>query len=974
MNNKKIVFQVTWEYMKKNRRRTLITFAGIVVMVMLMTAVFIGRDTVLDFLSNAIAADKGGWHAQVYDLNAEQVDQIEGLSYVDQIEVSRARGYIEFPQSGNMDVTPFLEVKGYTDGMFSLLNIRLTEGRYPENENEIILSERARSEGSDVKVGDVVEGAFFERYMHAFSSADYGIDGEDNGFLLFTNGYHIGHGETKKLPDHFMYFTSNQEFEILHEPTGKDANLTVVGFMEMPYYEMQGMGGYIALSGTEKTVVPGESVNVVLTTDLRAKNDLNVDLNVIVNSARTEEELKELAENGRGIITKDGKRIPIEEGRVVVNDTLLMFASRGTNGTFYQISIFFQAFFIILITAASIVLIYNVFSISFFERSQYLGMLSSVGATRAQKRSSVYAEVLILLAFALPLGILGGILVIKIGMELLYPHFASIISMVAENVITGRSCEIRYHLIIHPTNLLLIVVFSVLAVWISAWIPARRVGKIGPIESIRGNDEIKVKKGTNLTGLLRKGRAEELLALAGITRNARQAKGIVRSICAFLILTTVTAFSAMTITDLIEQKTNNVDFSLGDSYQQYEYVFSIEDEELYEQGKADICSSDETTSYSEFIYNMFCGYVKATDLNEQYLKFHRSILEKYFPDGIPEKILETYYGEEEMAADPCINVLVVSDEMFEMIRKNANLPEVMAEEGVPMVLVYDTIALSTDEYKHAFEGSVVPDYARYEIKNPIKAKVGEKFAWLGWDPEDRKMKEQPFLMAGHVSAKDIQDVAVISDDNLWLIISEDDDAFMKEKSSEWAHGINGRSMFFSVVEGKENLIRRLGGIEDEWGRSALSSAAMETAWMSFAGAITKIINILAICFTLLVSLISFLNLYNSVMGRKLARQKELAILSSMGTTKLQRAKMLCYENIVLLLKSLLFGSVITTLFVVFLHKVVSDQFGNILFHMPAWMIVLPILASILGLTLFTMLCYGEKDGKSILEEIRAENV
>ena len=204
MNNKKIVFQVTWEYMKKNRRRTLITFAGIVVMVMLMTAVFIGRDTVLEFLSNAIAADKGGWHAQVYDLNAEQVDQIEGLSYVDQIEVSRARGYIEFPLSGNKDATPFLEVKGYTDGMFSLLNIRLTEGRYPENENEIILSERARSEGSDVKVGDVVEGAFFERYMHAFSSADYGIDGEDNGFLLFTNGYHIGHGETKKLPDHFL--------------------------------------------------------------------------------------------------------------------------------------------------------------------------------------------------------------------------------------------------------------------------------------------------------------------------------------------------------------------------------------------------------------------------------------------------------------------------------------------------------------------------------------------------------------------------------------------------------------------------------------------------------------------------------------------------------------------------------------------------------------------------------------------------
>ena len=38
MNNKKIIFQVTKTYMKKNKRRTLITFTGILVMVILMIA------------------------------------------------------------------------------------------------------------------------------------------------------------------------------------------------------------------------------------------------------------------------------------------------------------------------------------------------------------------------------------------------------------------------------------------------------------------------------------------------------------------------------------------------------------------------------------------------------------------------------------------------------------------------------------------------------------------------------------------------------------------------------------------------------------------------------------------------------------------------------------------------------------------------------------------------------------------------
>ena len=96
---------------------------------------------------------------------------------------------MEFPQSGNAEMTPFLEVKGYSEGMFSLLNIHLTEGRYPQNENEIILSERARQEGSDVKLGDVVEGAFFDRYMHAFSNVDPSQEGEDNGFIVFFNGF-----------------------------------------------------------------------------------------------------------------------------------------------------------------------------------------------------------------------------------------------------------------------------------------------------------------------------------------------------------------------------------------------------------------------------------------------------------------------------------------------------------------------------------------------------------------------------------------------------------------------------------------------------------------------------------------------------------------------------------------------------------------------------------------------------------------
>ena len=66
--NKKIIFQVPKAYMLKNRKRTLVTFLGILVMVILMTAVFVGKDTVLKYVQNAVENDKGSWHYQVYDI------------------------------------------------------------------------------------------------------------------------------------------------------------------------------------------------------------------------------------------------------------------------------------------------------------------------------------------------------------------------------------------------------------------------------------------------------------------------------------------------------------------------------------------------------------------------------------------------------------------------------------------------------------------------------------------------------------------------------------------------------------------------------------------------------------------------------------------------------------------------------------------------------------------------------------------
>ncbi len=60
---------------------------------------------------------------------------------------------------------------------------------------------------------------------------------------------------------------------------------------------------------------------------------------------------------------------------------------------------------LLIVMATSVILIYNAFGMSLTEKIKYLGMLASVGATRLQKRASIYFEGLVLGLIGIPLRI-----------------------------------------------------------------------------------------------------------------------------------------------------------------------------------------------------------------------------------------------------------------------------------------------------------------------------------------------------------------------------------------------------------------------------------------------------------------------------------------------------------------------------------------------------------------------------------------
>ena len=124
---KNIVYYVTRQYMKLNKKRTFTTFLGIIFMVLLMTCVFVGKDTAIGYLEDVASQKDGKWHVTMYDVTQKELEEVEKLEEIEKTAISADYGFTEFAQSANEN-RPYLNVKAYTTECFDWMNIKLKEG------------------------------------------------------------------------------------------------------------------------------------------------------------------------------------------------------------------------------------------------------------------------------------------------------------------------------------------------------------------------------------------------------------------------------------------------------------------------------------------------------------------------------------------------------------------------------------------------------------------------------------------------------------------------------------------------------------------------------------------------------------------------------------------------------------------------------------------------------------------------------
>ncbi|MCM1288218.1 MAG: FtsX-like permease family protein [Clostridium sp.] len=946
-HNKKIniVHRVTKKYMRINRKRTFTAFIGITFMVLLMTCVFVGKDTAIKYLEDLSSMKQGRWHAVVYDTTKDKMEQLQGMDMVESTVASASLGLTDFSYSKNTE-RPYLNVKAYEKECFDLYNIKLAEGRLPENSDEIVLSCACVSDGAELEIGDKIDAKYFNRTITGKQQ-----DGAEGSVFPFY-GLEIGNGETVTPPQDFFYLGDDDNFQENKEYIGDSAVYTVVGFMEIPFYEEETAAAYTGITLLDDTLfAASDLLNVSLLFDLEYKNYDSMESHAAIEAI-------------------------VGEGKVEFNNYLLTFSGNSSDTTMNMLVNMMTVFFVALIILASVLLIYNVFNMSFRERCRYLGMLSSVGATARQKKSSIYYEAFSLLIPAIPIGVALGLGVVFGGMNLLKPFILKFMSFL------GLAHTLPVTLVVSGRAIAVIVIISALTVLVSAFLPAKKIAKIGAVESIRndGNNKNKTYKMKNNS--IKIFGAEGLLAGSSLKRQRRKKKSISLAVVIFMVILLVTAFGAGAIHRVADDRTResavyNLKENQGMIALSPNYISEGMSKEEYEEGrkeydalKEELRETQGVLSLEERYDETLFGSVSADTLSREYWDAYYAVLNEYYDGALS---LSEFESEYKPYAFNSVSVLAVSnDTLRDIADKTGSDYDALVNPQTPSAIIINESSISTDHY--SVYGKTPKRYRYYDIEAVTDLKQGDHFDLNVYSPKEEAEISFDFQIAGFAANEQIADYISVYED-IWIIIGIDT---AKEAASALGYydvgQIFSESAIITVDKDSMDIFERLKTFSYGEGEIFFADKNFLEMQMTMSQAMVKIIDIMLICFVLLTSVICLLNLANSISGRMADRRREFAVMQSMGMTKPQMRKMLLMECVGILAEGMMIALVISSVLMYFIKRTMISIFGNVALTLPVALMAFAVLFTGLAVVIITMLSFGREKEQNLLERIRSESV
>lgn len=443
----KILNKLTVKNLKLNKSRTIVTIIGIMLSCALIMVVAGMAASAQQTMVNLQINDTGNYDLFVKGANKKIIDNAQANRNVKDIYIKQNLGCAYLPQA-KFDTKPYINVVAFNEKSFTdCFNVTLKEGRLPENENELVLSQSViENSKADYKLGDTVALDLGKR---VYVSGDE-IPLDDTDYFNDTNG-------TEKLVD-------------THKKT-----YTVVGVFNKVSSSYFAADSFSASSSAFTLAEENADINdlfISFTSD--GEKDYITTSGEILNL--TGDDFDNL---------KNDFEVYLENGdfdEASINKDLLRYKGFALSDEYMRMLFSLAVIIIVIIAISSIFVIRNSFAISITEKTKLYGMLASIGATSKQIRHNVLFEGFVLGIIGIPAGILLGVGVIALLVVILNALLGDML-----NGISFVYAVPWWAAVISAVMSAVIILFSTLS-------SAFRASRIAPITAIRGNNDIKINK------------------------------------------------------------------------------------------------------------------------------------------------------------------------------------------------------------------------------------------------------------------------------------------------------------------------------------------------------------------------------------------------------------------------------------------------------------------------------------------------
>lgn len=554
---------------------------------------------------------------------------------------------------------------------------------------------------------------------------------------------------------------------------------------------------------------------------------------------------------------------------------------------------------ILIIVAVSLILIIRgSFELSMNARIHQFGIFSSIGATPRQIRTCLLQEATVLSILPMLIGSMCGIL-ISYGVIKAVNFFASDVS--------GRhEAVFQYHLSIFAVTILI----SFLTVIFSAWIPARKLSRMTPLEAIRNTSGLLLKKKKHSRFL------SCMFGMKGeLVGNALKAQKKHLRISTLSLLLSFLGFSIMIcFTTLADISTR---YTYFERYQDvWDIMITLKDTEIWDFGL-----TDELQDIS--------GIQDAT-------VYQKAEAMTFLPEGLQSDELSSLGGFESVSGTP---------------NENGQF-----QVSAPIVVLDDTSFLN-----FCSQIGITPSLDGAIILNQIWDSINSNFRYKEYVPFVREDNQQTALYKNDKTVE----IPVLSYTQKAPMLREEYDNYalvhfipltMWNKTLGEVCEAESDSYIRILSNGTANLAD-LNGLEQEIVQLVSEQYAIESEnriqeRLSNDSLIQGMVMIFG-AFCVLLAIIGIANVFSNTLGFLRQRKREFAQYMSIGLTPQEMRKMFCIEAFVIAGKPLLITLPLTVLFVQF--AVTASYLDPMAFWSEAP--ILPVLIFAVAIILFVALAY-----------------